>query len=125
MRPTVRTSVVVLYRLQPGNDVCTFSAGFTDAELIHHTSWPRSALNTRSSILEASGLAGYRRRPMPHKELIALLRRARKLLDQYLFEPGDQAIRDDVAEVCMAIDDALPEETPVGLKKVELERSAA
>jgi hypothetical protein len=45
---------------------------------------------------------------MPYEELLALLNRARTVLDRYMFDP-DEAIRDDVAEVCMAIDDALPE----------------
>jgi hypothetical protein len=35
-----------------------------------------------------------------------LLRQARSVLDRYMFD-GD-TIRDDVAEVCMKIDDALP-----------------
>ena len=43
-------------------------------------------------------------------ELLALLTRARTVLDRYLFDPED-AIRDDVAELCMAIDDTLPEAT--------------
>lgn len=37
---------------------------------------------------------------MLHDELIALLDRARTVLDRYLFDPD--------AELCMAIDDALP-----------------
>ena len=62
---------------------------------------------------------------MPYEELIALLQRARSLLDRYMFEPGGETIRDDIAEVCMAIDDALPDEGRVAVRKVELERSAA
>ena len=62
---------------------------------------------------------------MPNDELTALLSRARGILERYLFEPDGGAIRDDIAEVCMAIDDALPEDGRVTLKKVELERSAA
>ncbi len=46
---------------------------------------------------------------MPHDELIALLSRARTVLDRYLFDPDGDATRDDVAELCMAIDDALPQ----------------
>jgi hypothetical protein len=62
---------------------------------------------------------------MPHEELIALLQRARSVLERYLFEAEGEAIRDDIAEVCMAIDDALPDETRVEVRKVGLERSAA
>lgn len=62
---------------------------------------------------------------MPHEELLALLTRARAVLDRYMFEPDGEAIRDDVAEVCMAIDDALPVEGRVQVKRVELDRSAA
>ena len=58
-------------------------------------------------------------------ELFALLKRARHVLENYMFESGGEVIRDDVAEVCMAIDDALPDETRVQVKKIELERSAA
>ena len=44
---------------------------------------------------------------MSHEELLALLNKARTVLDRYLF--GDsEAMRDDVAQICMAIDDALP-----------------
>jgi hypothetical protein len=62
---------------------------------------------------------------MSHEELLALLTRARAVLDRYLFETDEAPIRDDVAEICMAIDDALPDETRVQLKRVTLERSAA
>jgi hypothetical protein len=63
---------------------------------------------------------------MPHDELdelLALLARARAVLDRYMFEEGGEVTRDDVAEVCMAIDDALPEEGRVQVKKAELDRS--
>lgn len=60
-----------------------------------------------------------------HDELCALLKRARLVLECYMFESEGQVIRDDVAEVCMAIDDVLPDETRVQLKKIELERTAA
>ncbi|HTC14523.1 MAG TPA: hypothetical protein VK695_01850 [Steroidobacteraceae bacterium] len=56
---------------------------------------------------------------------MALLKRARAVLDGYMFEGDGEAMRDDVAQVCMAIDDALPVEGRVLLKKAELERSAA
>jgi CDP-glycerol glycerophosphotransferase (TagB/SpsB family) len=62
---------------------------------------------------------------MPHDELLALLKRARGVLEHYLFEADGEAVRDDVAEVCMAIDDALPDETRVAVRRAELERSAA
>lgn len=62
---------------------------------------------------------------MPQDELLALLKRARGVLERYLFEADGEAIRDDVAEVCMAIDDALPDETRVAVRRAELERSAA
>jgi hypothetical protein len=42
-----------------------------------------------------------------------------------MFEPEGEAIRDDVAEVCMPIDDALPDESRVELRRTVLERSAA
>ncbi|HEY4748655.1 MAG TPA: hypothetical protein VIH38_13860 [Steroidobacteraceae bacterium] len=62
---------------------------------------------------------------MPHDDLIALLKRARAVLERFMFEADGAAIRDDVAEVCMAIEDELPVEWPVQLKKASLERSAA
>ncbi|HET9329950.1 MAG TPA: hypothetical protein VFO23_05430 [Steroidobacteraceae bacterium] len=60
-----------------------------------------------------------------HDELFELLKRARMVLERYMFEADGEAIRDDVAEVCMAIDDALPDAARVQVKKIELERSAA
>ena len=62
---------------------------------------------------------------MSHDELLALLTRARAVLGHYLFEDENELIRDDVAEICMAIDDALPDETRVPVKRATLERSAA
>ena len=47
--------------------------------------------------------------------------KARTVLDRYLFDEGE-AIRDDVAQISMAIDDALPSEDRVEVKKAELER---
>jgi hypothetical protein len=61
---------------------------------------------------------------MSHEELLALLTRARAVLDHYLFD-DTEALRDDVAQVCMAIDDALPDEHRVPMKRAALERSAA
>ena len=65
---------------------------------------------------------------MSQEELLRLLGTARATLDRYLFG-DDEMIRDDVAAVCMAIDDALPDDRRVLVKKIELEpaprRSAA
>ncbi len=58
---------------------------------------------------------------MSHEELLALLNRARTVLDRYLFDDGE-AMRDDVAQICTAIDDALPSEGRVEVKKAEMER---
>lgn len=44
---------------------------------------------------------------MPNEDLVALLNQSRIVLDRYLFQ-DDGTLRDDVAAVCMAIDDALP-----------------
>jgi hypothetical protein len=60
---------------------------------------------------------------MPHDELLVLLARARAVLDRYMFDADGEVIRDDVAELCMAIDDALPEEGRVPVRKAELDRS--
>jgi hypothetical protein len=62
---------------------------------------------------------------MSHDELLVLLTRARAVLGSYLFEDEDEPVRDDIAEICMAIDDALPDESRVAVKRVTLERSAA
>jgi hypothetical protein len=70
---------------------------------------------------------------MPHKELVALLTKARAVLDRYMFEGDGEGIHDDVAEVCIAIDDALSGTSSdagastVDYKTVplEVERSAA
>ena len=58
---------------------------------------------------------------MSHEELLALLNKARTVLDRYLFDDSE-SIRDDVAQICMAIDDALPSEGRVEVKNTELER---
>ena len=58
---------------------------------------------------------------MSHEELLALLNKARTVLDHYLFDDSE-AIRDDVAQICMAIDDALPSKGRVEVKNTELER---
>jgi hypothetical protein len=61
---------------------------------------------------------------MSHDELVGLLARARTVLERYMFEV-DGIMRDDIAEVCMAIDDALPDEARVPVRRTVLERSAA
>ena len=58
---------------------------------------------------------------MSQAELLALLSRARAVLDRYLFDESE-TMRDDVAQMCMAIDEALPGEGRVEVKKAELER---
>jgi len=59
---------------------------------------------------------------MSHEELLELLTQARAVLERYMFEEDGETIRDDVAETCRAITDALPDESRVAVKKVELER---
>ena len=59
---------------------------------------------------------------MSHEELLELLTQARAVLERYMFEEDGEIIRDDVAEICGAITDALPDESRVAVKKVELER---
>ena len=58
---------------------------------------------------------------MSQAELLALLSRARAVLDRYLFDESE-TMRDDVAQMCMAIDEALPGEGRAAVKKAELER---
>ena len=58
---------------------------------------------------------------MSHEELLALLNRARTVLDRYLFDDSE-AMRDDVAQICMAIDGALPSGGRMEVNKTELER---
>jgi hypothetical protein len=59
---------------------------------------------------------------MTDKDILALLTRARTVLDHYLFDEATEAVRDDVAQVCMAIDEALPDESRVAVRRVELDR---
>ena len=66
---------------------------------------------------------------MSQDYLIGLLRNARSVLDGYMFDM-DEDIRDEVAEVCMAIDDVLPKPNRAHLEATEadqmrLARSAA
>ena len=58
---------------------------------------------------------------MSHEQLLALLNKARTVLDRYLFDDSE-AMRDDVAQICMAVDDARPSEGRVKVKNTELER---
>ena len=60
---------------------------------------------------------------MQQADMLALLARARAVLDRYMFEADGESIRDDIAEVCMAIDDVLTGEERVRPKKAELDRS--
>jgi hypothetical protein len=62
---------------------------------------------------------------MSHEELLVLLSRSRALHERYLFD-GD-VMRDDVAEICMAIDDALSGRSHASARPESppLERSAA
>ena len=66
---------------------------------------------------------------MSHEELLALLRTSRAVHERYLFEADGEIIRDDVAEICMAIDDVLAGQvrvpTPSEVERSTLERSAA
>jgi hypothetical protein len=55
-----------------------------------------------------------------HDELLPLLMRARAVLDRHMFD-SDECLRDDIAEVCMAIDEALPDADRVSIKRTELE----
>ena len=50
---------------------------------------------------------------MTHSELDGLLRSARALMDRYMFD-GEE-LRDDVATLCMKIDDALPDPSALSL----------
>jgi hypothetical protein len=50
---------------------------------------------------------------MSNQKLLALLTRSRAVHERYLFEADGEAIRDDVAEICMAIDDVLSQELRV------------
>jgi hypothetical protein len=56
---------------------------------------------------------------MPNTEHENLLRSARSLLDRFMFE-GDE-LRDDVANLCMKIDDALPPPAEVSVSNVTSE----
>ena len=45
---------------------------------------------------------------MTHEELLAHLTKARAVLDHYLVDDEAGVMRDDVAQLCIAIDEALP-----------------
>jgi hypothetical protein len=57
---------------------------------------------------------------MPNTKHEKLLRSARSLLDRFMFD-GDE-LRDDVANLCMNIDDVLPPPTEVLVSNVTLEQ---
>jgi hypothetical protein len=64
---------------------------------------------------------------MDYDHLLALLTKARAVLDHHLFEDGGD-IRDDVAEICMQIDEAMPAPERLNVRASEepaLEHSAA
>jgi hypothetical protein len=66
---------------------------------------------------------------MSEDYLIELLSKVRTVLYRYMFD-ADEAIRDDVAEICMTIDDVLPDPgraqvTPAAAEHSPLARSAA
>jgi hypothetical protein len=62
---------------------------------------------------------------MTHEELLALLVRSRAVHERYLFD--GEVMRDDVAELCIAIDDALSRQSQASARQESpsLERSAA
>jgi hypothetical protein len=62
---------------------------------------------------------------MTHEEATGLLERARTVLERYLFESDGAVIRDDVAELCAAIDDVLPPSQASHSEARELARTAA
>ncbi len=62
---------------------------------------------------------------MHEERLLSLLQRARTVLERYLFEADGERIRDDIAELCMAIDDAVPPAKSLEAAPAALERSAA
>jgi hypothetical protein len=45
---------------------------------------------------------------MTPEECEHLIRTARAVLERYLFDADGQVIRDDIAEICMKIDEAFP-----------------
>ena len=62
---------------------------------------------------------------MSHEELLTLLSRSRALHERYLFD--GEVMRDDVAELCIAIDDALSGQSHTSARQESpsLARSAA
>jgi hypothetical protein len=64
---------------------------------------------------------------MTHEEALRLLGRARNVLERHLFEADGSVVRDDIAELCAAIDDVMPPAEGAHSKPrdFELERSAA
>ena len=60
---------------------------------------------------------------MTQEELLRLLLKARTVLQAHLFDE-EEMIRDDIAQMCMQIDDALPDASRVLVRKTELERDS-
>ena len=56
---------------------------------------------------------------MPNTEQARLLRSARSLLDRFMFEGNE--LRDDVADLCMKIDDALPPPAEVSAPSADIQ----
>jgi hypothetical protein len=46
---------------------------------------------------------------MTHEECWKLLRDARTVLERCMYEEDGETVRDDVAELCMKIDEAMPQ----------------
>jgi hypothetical protein len=61
---------------------------------------------TQDIVLDVCTVTGFTEANMADGDYEKLLRSARSLLDRFMFE-GDE-MRDDVANLCMKIDDALP-----------------
>jgi hypothetical protein len=60
---------------------------------------------------------------MPYNELAELLAKARRVLDHYLVD-DEEVMRDDIAQICIEIDNALPDASRVTIKNAaRLERT--
>ena len=60
---------------------------------------------------------------MTQDDYAQLLRSARSVLERYMFD--GEAVRDDVAEICMKLDDVLAEEPIVEEETIEIELEKA
>ncbi|MBS0579283.1 MAG: hypothetical protein JSR36_08485 [Proteobacteria bacterium] len=56
---------------------------------------------------------------MTNNELLALLARARQVMDRYIFDDA-QVMRDDVAQLCMALDEVMPSDDRITIKAPSL-----